>query len=318
MTQLASDMPVLAAGRRTSGLGGGLVLAVISATSFGLSGSLATGLLANGWSPGAIVLCRIAVAALALLPFALVALRGRWRLLRAGAGQVLVYGVLAVAAAQFCYFAAVATMDVAPALLIEYTAPAAVVAWLWIRRGQRPRRLTVAGAALAAVGLVFVLDLFSGADLAWSGVAWSLGAMVGCTVHFLIAADTDSGLPPIALAGAGLTVGTVALAALAATGLLPMHATAAPVSYRLGDVPWWLPMLLLGLVTAALAYAAGIAASRRLGSRVASFVALLEVVAAVVFAWLLVDQLPGWAQLAGGLLIVGGVVAVKLGDREIA
>ncbi len=318
MTQLASDMPVLASGRRNSGLGGGLVLAVISATSFGLSGSLATGMLAAGWSPGAIVLCRIAIAALALSPFALTALRGRWRLLRAQARLVLVYGVLAVAGAQFCYFAAVATMDVAPALLIEYTAPAAVVAWLWLRRGQRPRRLTVAGAVLAAAGLVLVLDLFSGADLAWVGVAWSLGAMVGATAHFLIAADTDNGLPPLALGGAGLVVGAVALALFGATGLLPMHATARPVTYTLGDVPWWLPLLLLGLVTAALAYATGIAASRRLGSRVASFVALLEVVAAVAFAWLLVDQLPGWAQLAGGLLIVGGVVAVKLGDREIA
>jgi len=82
-------------------------------------------------------------------------------------------------------------------------------------------------------------------------------------------------------------------------------------------VSWWVPLLLLGLVTAALAYATGIAASRRLGSRVASFVALLEVVAAVVLAWLLVDQLPGPLQLLGGLLVIGGVVAVKLGDRAI-
>ena len=54
-----------------------------------------------------------------------------------------------------------------------------------------------------------------------------------------------------------------------------------------------MPLLVLGLVTAALAYATGIAASRRLGSRLASFVALLEVVAASCFAWLLLDQLPG-------------------------
>jgi drug/metabolite transporter (DMT)-like permease len=49
---------------------------------------------------------------------------------------------------------------------------------------------------------------------------------------------------------------------------------------------------------------------------VASFVALLEVVAAIVFAWILVDQRPGPAQLAGGLLIIGGVVVVKLADAQ--
>jgi drug/metabolite transporter (DMT)-like permease len=67
-------------------------------------------------------------------------------------------------------------------------------------------------------------------------------------------------------------------------------------------------------VTAAVAYASGIAASRRLGSRLASFVALLEVVAGVVFAWLLLGELPHVPQLVGGLLVLAGVVVVKLGE----
>lgn len=313
MTQLADDIRTY----HRSGVGSGLMLAVISAATFGLSGSLAASLMAGGWSPGAIVLCRIGIAAVALAPFTVAALRGRWHLLRAKTPQVLTYGILAVAGAQFCYFSAVATMDVAPALLIEYTAPAAVVVWLWIRHGQRPRALTIAGAVLAAAGLVLVLDLFSGAHLAWAGVAWSLAAMVGATAYFLLSADTDSGIPPLALAGVGLLVGAASLAILAVVGLLPMRATTQPAHFALGAVPWWLPLTLLGLVTAAVAYATGIAAIRRLGSRVASFVALLEVVAAVGFAWLLVDQLPGVAQLLGGLLIIGGVVAVRLGDRQI-
>ena len=314
MTQIANDRPLVQA---TPAVGGGVLLAVVSATAFGLSGSLATGLLATGWSPGAIVLTRIAIAAIALAPFTVAALRGRWHLVRRQYRQILMYGVLAVAGAQFCYFSAVAKMDVGPALLIEYTAPAAVVAWLWLRRGQRPGKLTVAGAAIAAAGLVLVLDLTSGAHLAWSGVAWALAAMVGATAYFLISADTDSGLPPLALAGVGLTVGAFTLGLFAVTGLLPMRAATEPIAFAPATVSWWAPLLLLGLVTAALAYATGIAASRRLGSRVASFVALLEVVAAVVFAWLLVDQLPGALQLAGGLLVIGGVVAVKLGDRAI-
>jgi drug/metabolite transporter (DMT)-like permease len=313
MTELTDDIRTAPAA--SSGVGGGVFLAVISAASFGMSGSLARGLLSSGWSPGAIVLARVGIAALVVAPFAAMSLRGRWRLLRAQARQVLVYGVLAVAGAQFCYFSAVATMDVAPALLIEYTAPAAVVAWLWVRHGRRPRRLTLAGAALAAVGLVLVLDLLSGANLAWSGVAWALAAMVGATVYFVISADTGTGLPPLALAGCGLAVGTLALAALGAVGVLPLHATTLPAAYAVGTTPWWVPLIMLGLVTAALAYTTGIAASRRLGSQVASFVALLEVVAGVGFAWLLLSQLPGPAQLVGGLLIIAGVIVVKLGER---
>jgi drug/metabolite transporter (DMT)-like permease len=293
----------------------GLALAVISAASFALSGSLARGLIDAGWSPGAVVLARIAIAALALAPFVVRTLRARWGLLRRNARLVLLYGAVPVAGTQFAYFSAVAAMDVAPALLIEYTAPAVIVAWLWLRHGERPRPLTLVGGGLAAVGLVLVLDLLSGADLALDGVLWALAAMLGAATYFVMSADTRSGVPPLALAGGGLAVGAVGLAALGIVGVLPMRATTTSPTYAGTAVAWWLPFAGLGVVTAAVAYTTGIAASRRLGSRLASFVALLEVVAAVTFAWLLLDQLPGVLQLVGGAFVVAGVVVVKLGER---
>jgi drug/metabolite transporter (DMT)-like permease len=42
------------------------------------------------------------------------------------------------------------------------------------------------------------------------------------------------------------------------------------------------------------------------------------VVASVLFAWLLLDQLPLPVQLLGGGLILAGVVCVKLGERDTA
>lgn len=295
----------------------GLVLAVVSATAFGASGALARGLLDAGWTPGSSVLVRVGLAALVVLPFGLASLRGRWSLLRRNAALVVTYGVLAVAGAQFCYFSAVQHMQVGPALLIEYTAPAAVVVWLWLRHGQRPGPVTLLGAALAAAGLVLVLDLLSGADLSVVGVLWSLGAMVGAASYFVISADEGNGLPPLTLAAGGLVVGAAVLGLLGLVGVLPMAGSTRPVTYGATTVDWWVPLVLLGLVTAALAYTTGIAAGRRLGSRLASFVALLEVLAGVGFAWLLLDELPRPVQLAGGLLILAGVVAVKLGERGV-
>jgi drug/metabolite transporter (DMT)-like permease len=158
MTTLAHDTapaPGGAVGGRR--LASGLGFALASALSFGLAGPLARGLLESGWSPGAIVLVRVGVAALVVLPAGVLALRGRWDVLRSSARLVLTFGVLAVAGAQFFYFSAVSHMQVGPALMIEYTAPAAVVLWLWVRHGQRPGAVTLAGAALAALGLVLVL-----------------------------------------------------------------------------------------------------------------------------------------------------------------
>ncbi|HEY0952719.1 EamA family transporter [Nocardioides sp.] len=316
MTTLAHDsLGSVAAGSR---LASGLGFALLSAASFGMSGALARELLDGGWSAGAIVLVRVGLAALVVVPFGLVGLRGRWALLRRNTGVVVVYGALAVAGAQFCYFSAVSYMQVGPALLIEYTAPAAVVVWLWLRHGQRPGAVTLIGAGLAAAGLVLVLDLLSGADLSLPGVLWALAAMVGAATYFVISADETNGLPPLVLAAAGLVLGAAVLGALGVVGLLPMRASTEAVSYAGWTVAWWVPLLVLGVVTAAVAYASGIAASRRLGSRLASFVALLEVVAGVVFAWLLLDELPRPVQLLGGLLVLAGVVAVKMGERATA
>jgi drug/metabolite transporter (DMT)-like permease len=304
-------------GRRSGAPGtiSGLGFALVSAMSFGLSGTLARGLLDTGWSPGAVTLIRIGLAAALVAPFGLTALRGRWHLLRGSAGTVLAYGTFAVAGAQFCYFSAVQYMQVAPALLIEYTAPVAVVMWLWLRQGQRPSRVTVLGIVLAFLGLVLVVGLVSGAQVSVAGILWALGAMVGCSVYFLLSADDGRGLPPLTLAAGGLVVGTALLGLLAVVGLLPMTVADVPAVYDGVDIAWWVPLLLLGLVTAAIAYTSGIAAIRRLGSRVSSFVGLTEVLAALGWAWLLLAELPSTVQLLGALLIVSGVVAVKLGER---
>lgn len=292
----------------------GLALALVSATSFGLSGPLAKGLMDAGWSSGAAVTVRVGLAALVLVLPALLVLRGRWWLLRRNALLLVAYGGIAVAGCQFAYFNAVAHMQVGAALLIEYTAPVAVVVWLWLRHGHRPARLTLAGALLAGLGLVLVLDLLSGAQVSVVGIAWGLGAMLGAAFYFILSAQEGNGLPPIVLAAGGLVTGAVLLTVAGVLGLVPMTVTGQPVEYAGVSVPWWLPVLGLGVVTAALSYTTGIAAGRRLGSRLASFVALTEVLAALGFAWLLLGELPRPVQALGGALILAGVIVVKLGE----
>jgi drug/metabolite transporter (DMT)-like permease len=299
---------------RSSRTAAGLVLAVASAASFGLSGALARGLLDTGWSAGAAVTVRVLLAAVVLAVPGALALRGRWHLLRDNAGLVAVYGIAAVAGAQLCYFYAVTYMQVSVALLLEYTAPVAVVVWLWLRHGHRPSGLTVLGGLLALGGLTLVLDVVSGAELSTAGVLWALGAMVGAATYFVISADESNGLPGISLAAGGLVVGATALVVAGGTGLLPLDWSTDDAVYDGFAVPWWVAVVALGLVTAAVAYVTGIAAGRRLGSRLASFVALGEVLAAVLWTWALLGELPRPVQLAGGLLVLAGVVVVKLGE----
>lgn len=307
MTALTNDAPPTA-------LVGGLGFAVASAASFGLSGSLARGLMDSGWTAGAATLARVVMASCVLLAPGILAMRGRWHVLRVAWRTVVAYGVFAVAGAQLFYFLAVGHLDVGIALLIEYIAPIAVVLYLWVRYGHRPGPLTVVGAVIAAFGLVLLLNVVGGGHISLVGVGWALGAMVGASVYFVISSDNSTGLPPIALASGGLMVASVGLGFAAAVGVLPVSFSTDTVHLVPFDAPWWLVVTVLGVVSAAVAYVTGIAGTRRLGARLASFVALMEVVAAAGFAWILLAQSPLPIQLMGAGLVLTGVIVVKMGE----
>jgi drug/metabolite transporter (DMT)-like permease len=299
----------------TSSTGKGIALALFSAATFSTSGSFARSLLDAGWSPGAAVAARVTVAALILLAPTLWSLRGRAAVVRRNAGLFLGYGVIAVAGAQLFFFNAVNHIPVGIALLLEYLGTILVVIWMWLRHGQRPRPLTMLGAVLSLAGLVFVLDPSTGGSgLDPVGVLWGLGAAVGLASFFVLSAKSNDDLPPLTLAGLGLAIAAVTLLLAGASGVFPMTASFGAVTLAGRQMSWLVPVLGLSVVAAAVAYLAGIAAARVLGPKLSSFVGLTEVLFAVFFAWLFLGEAPTTAQMAGGALIVFGVVLVHVDE----
>jgi len=296
----------------------GLVLVLVASAAFGSSGAFAKSLLHAGWTPAGVVTWRVGLAAIVMLPIVVWSLRGRWHLVRRNLGQVLTFGLVAVAGCQYAYFNAVEHLSIAVALLLEYCGIILVVGWMWARHGHRPSRLTLAGVALSVAGLLFVLDVFSGVQISLVGVVWGLLAAAGLATFYVTSSDEhDESLPPLALAGLGLGVGAVGLILASATGLIDYGTARGNVELLGASTPWWVPVAELAIVAAALAYAVGVVGTRIIGATIASFVGLSEVLFAVLFAWILLGELPGWIQLAGGLLVLAGVVAVRLGEKPV-
>lgn len=296
--------------------GAGLGLAVLSAAAFGTSGSFATSLINAGWSPAAAVTARILTAGAVLTIPAFFVLRGRWALLVSTSRSSVVYGLFAVAGAQLCFFNAISYLSVGVALLLEYLGTLLVVGWLWLRHAQRPGRLTTIGAAAAAVGLVLVLDVTGRHHLDPIGVLWGLGAAIGLAVYFVLSANADDALPPIAMAWAGMMIGGLFLLVAGVAGAFPMQAHTGDAQLLHHRLSWLVPVIGLSLIAAVLAYTAGIDAARLLGARLASFVGLGEVLFAVLFAWLFLGQLPRGVQILGGVFIVGGVALVRIDEQR--
>lgn len=298
----------------------GLAFAVASAFAFGMSGPLGKSLMVAGWSPTAAVTARLAGGALLMAVFATTRRPGWVREALAHWRIVLPYGLIPIAGAQLFYYNAVSHLSVGVALLLEYTAPILVVAWLWATTRRRPSNLTLGGVALAVAGIMLVLDVFAGAHINLVGVSWGMAAAVCAACYFLmsdkVASGDGDGLDPITLSTAGLIIGAATTALLGVTGVMPMTFTANDTVIAGVTTSWVVPVLALGLFPTAIAYSLGIIGIARLRPGFASLVGLSEVLFAVLAAWVLLGESMGAVQAVGGAVVLTGLALARQGDRR--
>ena len=296
----------------------GLVIAVIAAATFGMSGAFVKPLLEAGWSPAAAVTARALIGGVVLLPIALVSLRGRWNALWRARWRVVAMGLIGVAGTQLVYFAALQRVPVNTAILIEYMAPLLLVGFVWATSRRIPSAVVLIGSVVAVAGLVLVVSPGGSGSFDLLGLCFAALATVGCAVYYVVAARPSDGLPPVALAASGLVLGGLVLGATGITGLVPFTATFGAVHLLGTTVTWWVPLLVVGVLATAVAYATSITATEMLGSRLASFAGLLEVIAAALYAWILLGENLTVPQLIGGVLILAGIAFVRAEKRGAA
>ncbi|MGW6658423.1 EamA family transporter [Rhodococcus sp. NPDC055024] len=292
----------------------GLIFALLSAATFGISGPFAKSLIESGWSPGGAVFARVAGGALVMMVIAVATQWNRLRQVSTHTRTVLLYGVFAISGVQLCFFNAVQHLSVGVALLLEYLAPIIVIGWVWITKGTRPSVQTLLGAAVALIGAAVVIDVFGSAEISAAGVAWGLAAAACLAVYFVISERADGDLHPVVLAASGLTVSALVIGTLGLVGILPFQFSASNTVVAEHSVGVWLPVTVLVLVSTVIAYLTGIAAITLLGPTIGSLVALTEVLCAVVAAWILVGESVTALQAAGGAAIIAGLVLARLGQ----
>jgi drug/metabolite transporter (DMT)-like permease len=294
----------------------GLLVAPLASLAFGTSGALGKSLLETGWSPLAAVTFRALIGGVVLAPFAIRMLHGHWSALWHARTRVLIMALVGVAGTQLLYFCAINLIPVSDAVLLEYLAPLILVVWAWARSRHIPKLVVLIGSVVAIGGLVLVVSPQTGTHLSILGIVLALLAAVGCAIYFVIAAKPSDDLPPVALASAGLVLGALTLGIVGATRILPFTLATENVRLLGTDLPWWVSLVAIGVVSTAFAYWASITATEMLGSRLSSFMGLLEVVAATFYAWILLGQQLRWPQLVGGALILAGIALVRAEKKD--
>jgi drug/metabolite transporter (DMT)-like permease len=219
--------------------------------------------------------------------------------------------VIGAGGTQLVYVAAIQRIPVNTAILIEYMAPLLLVGFVWARTRRLPRPVVFIGSAVAVVGLILVVSPGGAASFDVLGLVFAAIAAVGCAIYYVVAAAPSDGLPPIALASFGLLGGGIFVGLSGLVGVVPFTANLGGVAVLGSLIPLWLLLLAIGAIATAIPYATSITATEILGSRLASCVGLLEVVAAALYAWLLLGENLTVLQILGGVLILVGIGFVR-------
>jgi drug/metabolite transporter (DMT)-like permease len=283
----------------------GALWIVLSAAGFGAMAIFAKLAYQDGVSLSTMLFLRFTIAGLLLAAWGLMQgqawPRGRdllWLLAMGGVGYV---------AQAYCYFAALqhASAGVVALLLYLYPALVTVLSALLYRRRIGAGRGWAVAVALAGTALTVGNDL-SGAPL---GIVLGIGGALLYSIYILAGEDVMRRVPPLPAA----TV--VMLAAAAVYGGIAFQADLALPATASG----WLAVTAIAVFSTLLAILGFLKGMEKLGATDASTLSTLEPLITLGLAALVLGEVIGGAQLAGGALILAAVVYLaRHGARRVA
>jgi drug/metabolite transporter (DMT)-like permease len=287
---LADRSPLLAVGLGAACLSASAVLIKLSAT---------------GTATAAFYRCFLALPVLAMLAVAEQRRRGP-RPLAARAGAAAAGGFLAIDLVLWNH--AIADVGAGVATVLGNLQVLFVAAAAWVLLRERPGRGFLLGLPVVMAGVVLVSGL-AGAGTGTGtgghplgGAIYGMGTSLAYTAFLLILRQTSAGAPhvagPLAEATAGAALGSLLLG-LAFGGLQL-------------EVPWpslrWL--LLLSLTSQTIGWLLITSSLPRLPAAISSLLLLLQPVATMLLAGVVLGERPSLLQVAGAALVCGGVLAV--------
>lgn len=302
--------------RIDSGTGLGLLAVVAAAACWGVAATVAKDLFGAGVEPIELAQARSYIAAVgfSLLPGAWSAApvasasgpgwKRRLGVDRRSAPALIGLG-LSIPAVNGVYYLAIQRLDVAVALVLEYSAPVLVVAWTAVRARRFPRPLLLGTLGAALVGVVFVAELPRGDLGTVDGFGLLLGfaAAVFFSAYTLLNEATGARFGPIPAMARAFAVAAAFWLVYQAPRGFP-HALVDPDNIA--------RVLFIGIGGTLVPFLLFIWGVSKVKSEKAAIAATIEPPLAGVIAWLWLGERLSAMQVAGGLLILSAVLALQL------
>jgi drug/metabolite transporter (DMT)-like permease len=248
---------------------------------------------------------------LVLLPM-LALLRGRngLRLPARDLGQLLLIGILGVAASNYFYYLAIQRTNVATAITVQYTAPIWVLLYTVARGLQKFTLQRVAAVGLAVTGIALVIGVFGSRGLLLD----TIGVFAALLAAFSFAFYNIGGHDILARRDRWIvlvyTTGSASLFWLLVNPpwkLMAAHYSAAQ----------WLFLVLFSLLSVLAPFSFYFAGLQHLEPTRAIIVSCLEPVFSIVIAALVLGEVMRPLQIVGIVFVLAAITVAQLPDRLV-
>jgi drug/metabolite transporter (DMT)-like permease len=240
------------------------------------------------------------------------------RLLRVRRGELRLlafYGVVGFALVQWLYFVAIERLPIGIGLLLEFTAPVLVALWARAVWHEHVRSRVWLALALALAGLALVAEVWHDVRLDTVGVAAGLLASGALATYFLAGEHATARRDALSLTCLALGVSALFWAVVQPWWGFPFAELQKHVSlqgaFDSTTAPVWLLALWMIVLGTIVPFALSLGALHHLPATRVSIVAMVEVVLASIVAWAWLGETLSAAQLAGGAVVLVGIVLAQ-------
>ncbi len=292
--------------RRPAGAWHGVALIALSASAFGAMPIFARVAYADGTDVFGLLLTRFGIAFVSLGWFAWsrrVALPS-WRRVAA----LALMGGIGYVGQSLCYFEALQFAQASLVALLLYLYPFFVTLLAALFLHERLTRVKTGALLLCSAGCALTVGGGVGQPL---GIGLAIGAAMIYSIYIVVGARVSAGVDPRATT---LVVCGAATLVLGCVALVRGHAGAAP--HWPAHAGGWLALVAIAVLSTVVAILTFFAGLQRLGAARASMLSTLEPVVTVALAALTLGEKLNPGQLAGGLLILAGVLWLSARDRQ--
>ena len=254
---------------------------------------------------------RTSSAALILLAFVLLRDKSQLKATRREIKDLIIFGVIGIAAVTSFYFFALKYLYVSVALIIEFTAPIWIVLYLrFVKKKSVPPTMWL-GIVFAFSGLLLISQIWSGSSLHPLGVFVAFLDALALALYFIFADRLSQTRSSLSLITWGMSVAAIFFALILPWWNFPFKFLTTTYSLQ-GELssysaPGWALILWIVIIGTVIPYLLTVTAIRELSASTSSVIGMIEPIFAGVIAWWLLNEAFTTIKLIGCAVVLIGI-----------